>query len=147
MRKEKIALIAAEWNAEIVQSGQDVFVAEMEKLGFNANQIDVIQAPGALEIPLIGQRLLCQDYDLAVGVSFIVNGLIYRHEFVAQAVVDGIVQTSLKTGKPFLSMCLTPQAYNEHSADNRDFFVNHMRIKGKEAANAAVTMLKLMTRD
>jgi 6,7-dimethyl-8-ribityllumazine synthase len=83
------------------------------------------------------------DYDLAVGVGFVVNGLVYRHEFVGQEVVRGIVDVSLRTNKPFLSVVLTPQAFQEHLPENTEFFVKHMIVKGQEAANAAQIMMGL----
>lgn len=138
---QKIAVISASWNEEIVQSAEDSFIKSMTEKGFDKSQIDVIKVPGSLEIPLVGQRCLEGQYDLAVGIGFVVNGLIYRHEFVGQEVVRGIVDVSLKTNKPFLSVVLTPQSYQEHLQENTDFFVKHMITKGQEAANAADMML------
>ncbi len=140
---QKIAIISASWNTEIVQSAEDSFINTMKEKGYNASQIDIIKVPGSLEIPLIGQQCLQGDYDLAVGIGFVVNGLIYRHEFVGQEVVRGIVDVSLKTNKPFLSVVLTPQAFQEHLPENVDFFVKHMVKKGSEAANAADMMLSM----
>ena len=138
---QKIAVISANWSKEIVESAENAFIASMEKAGFPAGNIDVFKAPGSLEIPLMGQKLLEEGYDLAVGIGFIVNGGIYRHEFVAQAVVDGIVNVSLKTGKPFLSVAISPQKFDENSAEDEKWFIDHFVIKGREAASAAQMML------
>lgn len=138
---QKIAIISASWNEEIVQSAEDSFIAAMTEKGYNPLQIDVIKVPGSLEIPLVGQQCLQGDYDLAVGIGFVVNGLIYRHEFVGHEVVRGIIDVSLKTNKPFLSVVLTPQAFQEHNELNVKYFVDHMVVKGQEAANAADMML------
>lgn len=143
MTQFKIALISASWNEDIVQSAEQSFIKSMTEAGFPATMIDVIKVPGSLEIPLVGQRCLQGDYDLAVGIGFVVNGLIYRHEFVGQEVVRGIVDVSLRTNKPFLSVVLTPQAFQEHLPENVKFFTDHMVTKGREAARAAVMMLDL----
>ena len=140
---QKIAIISASWNEEIVQSAEDSFIQSLTEKGYSKNQIDVIKVPGSLEIPLVGQQCLQGDYDLAVGIGFVVNGLIYRHEFVGQEVVRGIVDVSLRINKPFLSVVLTPQAFQEHEPANVKFFVEHMVQKGQEAANAADMMLSL----
>jgi len=134
---KKIAVISAQWHEDIVESAERAFI---EAMGADY-ECDVIKVPGGLEIPLIGMRALEGDYDLAVGISFIVDGGIYRHEFVAQAVVDGIVNVSLGTGKPFLSVSISPQKFDEKSGEDRDFFLDHFVIKGQEAAAAAKTML------
>lgn len=144
---KKIAVISAMWHEDIVGSAQRSFIDEMVSRGFNRDDIDVINVPGGLEIPLIGQRALEADYDLAVGISFIVDGGIYHEEYVAQAVVDGIVNVGLKTGKPFLSVAISPQKdrFKEGHAEDNQWFVDHFVIKGKEAAAAADVMLGLMS--
>ncbi len=139
---KKIAVICASWNEDIVGSAKDSFQAEMARQGFPESNIDVFNVPGSLEIPLAGKKLLEEGYDIAVGIGFVVNGNIYRHEFVAQAVVSGIVDVQLQTGKPFLSVVLTPITFNEHLPENVKYFVDHMVIKGKEAANACMGMLE-----
>lgn len=139
---QKIAVIKAGWSQEIVASAEKSFRENMQKQGFPPQSIDVFEVPGSLEIPLAGKKLLEEGgYDIAVGMGFVVNGGIYRHEFVAQAVVDGIVNVGLQTGKPFLSVVLTPISFNEHSEENQKFFIDHMVIKGEEAANACIKML------
>ena len=82
----------------------------------------------------------------AVCVSgFVVDGGIYRHEFVAQAVLQGIVQTSLETEVPILSAVLTPHHFHEHDIHQR-FFHGHFRVKGAEAARAAQGTLESLAR-
>lgn len=137
---QKIALITANWHQDIVGSAEKSFRAAMKKAGFTG-AIDTYDVPGSLEIPLVGKQLLESGYDIAIGIGFIVNGGIYRHEFVAQAVVDGIVNVSLQTGKPFLSVALTPITFTEGNEHHEKFFTDHMVIKGQEAANACVAML------
>lgn len=141
---KKIAIIKAGWHNDVVDSAENSFKAAMKKANF-AGTVDVINVPGSLEIPLIGKKMLEQGYDMAIGMGFVVNGSIYRHEFVAQAVIDGIVNVSLQTGKPFLSVVLTPITFSEASKENADYFINHMVIKGKEAANAALAMFDVLS--
>ncbi len=143
---QKIAVISASWSKDIVEAAEASFIKTMEDAGFPAGHIDVFKAPGSLEIPLMGQSLLEGGYDMAVGIGFIVNGGIYRHEFVAQAVVDGIVNTSLKTGKPFLSVCISPITFTEGNEHHEEFFKNHFVIKGQEAAHAAQMMLSFFNK-
>lgn len=75
----------------------------------------------------------------AVGVSgFVVDGGIYRHEFVANAVLRGIVQTSLETEVPILSAVLTPHHFHDHAV-HQEFFRAHMATKGPELASACLS--------
>jgi len=131
----KIAVLSASWNVDIVQAAEDSFKAEISKLSPGA-QVDVFKVPGSLEIPLAGKRALEGDYDIAVGIGFVVNGGIYRHEFVGHTVVQSILDVQLQTNKPFLSVVLTPQSYCEHLDTYTEMYVKHMDAKGKEAAKA-----------
>lgn len=140
---QKIAIIKAGWHNNIVNSAENSFKSAMKKSGFSG-VIDVIEVPGSLEIPLIGKKMLESGYDMAIGMGFIVNGAIYRHDFVAQGVIDGMMSVSLETGKPFLSVVLTAITFSEASKENEDYFVNHMVIKGQEAADAALSMFDLL---
>ncbi|MBX2833759.1 MAG: 6,7-dimethyl-8-ribityllumazine synthase [Micavibrio sp.] len=139
----KIAVLSATWHADIVNSAENSFIEEMKKLGYDTSQIDVIKVPGALEIPLTGKMTLENGYDIAVGISFIVNGQFYHHEFVAHTVVQSILDVSIATNKPFLSVCLTPQGFNENSDIYEEMYVKHMVGKGREAAKACAHMLDL----
>lgn len=133
----KIAVLSASWNVSIVQAAEDSFKSEIVALSSDA-QVDVFKVPGSLEIPLAGKRALENGYDIAVGIGFVVNGGIYRHEFVGHSVVQSILDVQLQTNKPFLSVVLTPQAYCEHLETYTEMYVKHMDVKGKEAAKACV---------
>ena len=72
--------------------------------------------------------------------GFVVDGGIYRHEFVAQAVLQGIVQTSLETEVPILSAVRTPHHFHDH-ADTRTSFERTWRPK-KELAAACLSIIE-----
>ena len=80
-------------------------------------------------------------YSVIVAIGFIVDGGSYRHDFVAKAVIEGIVQVSLKTGVPVLSAFLTPHHFHEH-ATHVEFFREHLLIKGRELANSCLHTLR-----
>jgi 6,7-dimethyl-8-ribityllumazine synthase len=74
-------------------------------------------------------RLLARDLAVtglyAAVAAFVVDGGIYRHEFVAQAAVDGLMRAGMETGVPVLSVALTPHQYQEtehHSQIDRAHF-------------------------
>ena len=139
----KIAVLSASWHVDIVNSAEESFIKEMASKGYSENQIDVIKVPGALEIPLAGKLALENGYDIAVGIAFVVDGGIYRHEFVGHTVVQSILDVSLETNKPFLSVVLTPQSFNEDLDVYEEMYVKHMVLKGEEAAHACARMLEV----
>ena len=137
----RIAVIRARWHAGIVDRAGTAFIAEWQALGGRSEDIDVIDVPGALEIPLQAQLLAKTGrYSAILGVALVVDGGIYRHDFVAGAVVDGIVRVGLDTNVPVLSAVLTPHNFQESEA-HIAFFRDHFVIKGKEAAHAARQVL------
>ena len=97
--------------------------------------------PRAFEIPLRAQRIARQGRHAAiVACGLVVDGGIYRHDFVATAVIDGLMRVQLDTGVPVLSCVLTPHAFHEHE-EHREFFARHFVLKGQQAAQACVQAL------
>jgi 6,7-dimethyl-8-ribityllumazine synthase len=136
--RKRIAFVQACWHREIVDQGRDAFVAEIERHGVSSDQIDLYEVPGSLEIPLQAKLLAkTGKYSSIVAAGFVVNGGIYRHEFVAQTVLDALMRIQLETDVPIISMVLTPQNFHEHDA-HHDFFHEHFKVKGAEAAVACV---------
>ncbi|MFN3522268.1 MAG: 6,7-dimethyl-8-ribityllumazine synthase [Phenylobacterium sp.] len=145
-RATRIAFIQAGWHAEIVDQARAGFVAEMVKLGFPENAIDVFEVPGAFEIPLHAQALAKGGrYTAIVGAAFVVNGGIYRHDFVAATVVDALMQVQLATETPVFSVVLTPHHFHEHEV-HAEFFREHFLVKGAEAARACAQTLESLAR-
>ena len=137
----RIAVIRARWHAGIVDQAVTSFIAEWQALGGRSEDIDVIDVPNALEIPLQAQLLAKTGrYSAILGVALVVDGGIYRHDFVAGTVVDAIVRVGLDTNVPVLSAVLTPHNFQESEA-HIAFFRDHFVIKGKEAAHAARQIL------
>ncbi len=140
----RIAFVQAQWHSEIINQARDAFLAEMVKQGFDKQQIDVFEVPGAFEIPLHAKRLaLSGRYAAIIGCAFVVDGGIYRHEFVASAVVNALMTLQLETDIPVLSAVLTPHHFHEH-LEHRKYFHQHFAIKGTEAADACLRTLRAL---
>lgn len=137
----RVAFIQSGWHQDIVDQGRRSFVAEMKKLGVESRSIDLFTVPGAFEIPLHAKLLAKSGrYGGIVACGLVVDGGIYRHEFVANAVINGLMQVQLETEVPVFSVVLTPQHFHEHEQHHR-FFFKHFLTKGAEAAQACVRTL------
>ena len=142
----RIAFVQAQWHADIVHQARDAFLAELERQGVPADTIDVFDVPGAFEIPLHAKRLAQSGrYAAIVGCALVVDGGIYRHEFVATTVVNAMMNLQLETGVPILSAVLTPHHSHEH-AEHRKYFHRHFAVKGTEAADACVRTIEGLRR-
>lgn len=139
----KIAFVQSSWHEDIVDRCREGFATRLNKLEHPESQVDFFQVPGAFELPLKCKQLLAtDDYALVVAAGFVVDGGIYRHEFVAQTVVNALMQVQLEMQLPVLSVVLTPKEF-QNTEEQQRFFLEHMIIKGREAADAAAQLLKL----
>ncbi|MEM7209746.1 MAG: 6,7-dimethyl-8-ribityllumazine synthase [Pseudomonadota bacterium] len=139
---KRIAFIQAAWHSGIVSQSRESFITECNVLGIDETQMDFFEVPGSLEIPL-QSKLLAKTgtYAIIVAAGLIVDGGIYRHDFVAGTVLDAMMQVQLETEVPILSVVLTPHHFQESDAHER-FFFEHFQIKGAEAAVACAKTLK-----
>ena len=130
-----IAFIKANWHRDIVNQALVGFEADMKASGQAYNLI-TYDVPGAFEMPLLAKKLGASGkVDAIVCAALVVDGGIYRHDFVAAAVVDGLMQAQLDTGIPTYSVSLTPHHFHEHAV-HHDFYHDHFVKKGAEAAQA-----------
>ncbi|MEP1329475.1 MULTISPECIES: 6,7-dimethyl-8-ribityllumazine synthase [Rhodobacterales] len=137
MTHTRFAFIKAQWHADIVDRALDGFLDLV-----SGDQVDVVDVPGAFEMPLMAQELAkTGKYGAIVCAAFVVDGGIYRHDFVAQSVVDGLMRVGLDTGVPVLSVSLTPHQYQETEHHNT-IYRDHFEEKGREAAQAALMITK-----
>jgi 6,7-dimethyl-8-ribityllumazine synthase len=142
----RVAFVQACWHKDIVDRCRTSFTAEIAKHGYGENEIDFYEVPGSFEIPLHAQILANSGrYAAIVAAGFVVDGGIYRHEFVADAVIGGLMRVQLETGVPVISAVLTPQHFHEHE-DHRKFFLDHFVIKGSEAAAACAATIDKVRR-
>lgn len=142
----RYAFLHACWHADIVHRARESFLAEMQLRGVDSASIDVFEVPGAFELPLLAKKLALSDrYAAVVACALVVDGGIYRHDFVADSVVSALMSVQLETGVPVLSAVLTPHHF--HAGDEHQrFFAEHFVIKGAEAANACLQTVALMER-
>lgn len=141
-RPLRFAFIQARWHDRIVDQARVGFLDELARRT-NGAVTDVFDVPGAFEIPLTAQRLARSGlYDGIIGAAFVVDGGIYRHEFVAETVVGGLMQAQLATDTPVFSVVLTPHNFQE-TEKHEAFFLEHFVQKGEEAARAALATVAL----
>ena len=137
----RIAFVQACWHKEIVDRCRVSFTAEIAKHGFGEADVGFFEVPGSLEIPLHALLLAeSRRYAAIVAAGFVVNGGIYRHEFVAEAVISGLMRVQLDTKVPVISAVLTPQHFHEHD-EHKKFFYDHFVVKGAEAAAACAATI------
>lgn len=137
MTHTRYAFIKANWHSDIVDQALEGFCQLIPR-----EQVDVYDVPGAFEMPLLARDLAASGrYGAVAAAALVVDGGIYRHDFVAQAVVDGLMRAGLDTGIPVLSVSLTPHQFQDTPHHNA-IYAAHFVEKGREAAQAALMIGK-----
>lgn len=117
-------------------------MARLASARIGEGDCDFFEVAGAFEIPLHAKLLAkTGNYAAIACAGLVVDGGIYRHEFVAQAVISGIMQVQLETETVVLSGVLTP--HNFHSSNEQTlFFGEHFVVKGTELADACIDTIR-----
>ncbi len=141
-KRMKLATISASWHRDLLNVAKASCVSRLAEYGIDADSdIDDFNVPGSLEIPLMALKLAkSSNYDGIIAFGLIVDGGIYRHDFVASAVIDGLMRVQLDTEVPVFSCVLTPHQFHEHS-DHVRFYQDHLAKKGAEVAESAFSFV------
>ena len=137
MTPTRYAFIKAAWHNQIVDRALVGFCEVIDP-----TQVDVFDVPGAFEMPLLARDLANTGrYAAVTAAALVVDGGIYRHDFVAGAVVDGLMRAGMDSGVPVLSVSLTPHHFQDTDHHNA-IYAAHFVDKGREAAQAALMIGK-----
>ena len=137
----RVALVAARFNADIVDRMVQGATAAWLRQGGDPAQLLLVRAPGAFELPLLARKLAAtQRYDAIVALGCVIRGDTAHFDFVAGEAARGIADAARDTGVPVIFGVLTTenleQALERASPDRMD--------KGGEAVDAALEMALLL---
>ena len=94
----------------------------------------VVEAPGAIELPLLAKALIEAGHDAVVALGAVILGETDHYEHVATQCAAGLRQVALETGTPVAFGVLTAREVPQATERSRPGPGN----KGAEAAEAAV---------
>lgn len=139
----RIAIVRAEYNAEITRSLQDKCLQGLCEGGLRKEQIECYEVPGCFEIPLAAQRLAAlKRFDALIALGAVIRGGTLHFELVASECARGVMEVSLKSNIPIIFEVL---ATNNRS-DARARAGGNRLNKGYEAAQAALSVLAALDR-
>src|SRR5689334_18348757 len=143
-KPQRVAFVQSSWHRDVVAECRIAFLDEIEARHIARDRVDIFEVPGSFEIPLHAQLLAkTRRYTAIVAAGLVVDGGIYRHEFVADTVIKALMDVQLRTEVPVFSAVLTPQQFHE-TQPHIEFFRKHFAVKGIEVADAcASTLLSL----
>jgi 6,7-dimethyl-8-ribityllumazine synthase len=106
----QFAIVAANFNREIVDRLVDGAVLAFESHGIKDDAILVVRVPGSVEVPLICQKLAATGkYCAVIALGAVIRGETDHYEYVCQIAAHGVLQAGLTTGVPVIFGILTCQ--------------------------------------
>lgn len=139
---KRICLISAQWHDDIVDELKNSFLSQSAEYGLSDQQVDEVVVPGSLEIPLQAKlRAKTGRYDAIVVTGLVVDGGIYRHDFVAKSILESVMQLQLEFELPIIYAVLTPHHFHDGETHQK-FFTEHFKTKGVETAEALFKTLR-----
>lgn len=137
----RIAVVVSRFNAEITDGLLRGALVELAEAGLAVDERDVIEAPGAFELPLIAQTLARTGrYAGVVCLGCVVKGDTAHFEFISLAAATGLMAATLATEVPITFGVLTTYNEAEALARSRDDDGN----KGREATRACIATATIL---
>ena len=138
---QKYAIIATRFNElitrKLLEGAQDTLVRH----GIIAEDITLVWAPGAFEIPLVAQKLAeSKKYDAVITVGAVIRGATPHFDYVSSEVSKGVAHASMATGVPIIFGVLTTDTI-EQAIERAGTKAGN---KGADAAMSAIEMVDLM---
>ena len=136
----KIAVVVAEWNAEITENLKKGALATLLQYGLKEENLLVEYVPGSYELPIGAQFILeSKEIDAVICLGCVIQGETKHFDFVCEAVSQGVKDVSLKYNKPVIFGVLTDNHIDQSRARSGGALGN----KGDEAAVTAIKMIAL----
>jgi 6,7-dimethyl-8-ribityllumazine synthase len=136
-KKLAIGIVQARFNETITDALVQACKAELLLLGVAEKHIDLVQVPGALEIPVaLGALAEKLKYNALIAVGCIIRGETYHFELVANESGAGVSRVALDYQLPVANAILTTENLQQAIARQTE--------KGRDAARVAVEMANLL---
>ena len=132
----RIGIAMSRFNIDVSEGLLGGCTAELKRLGVRNVDMQIVTAPGALELPLVLQTMARSGrFDALVALGCVIRGETYHFEIVSNESARGITDAQLATGVPIANGVLT--------TEDDDQALARMVQKGMEAGQAAVEMANL----
>jgi 6,7-dimethyl-8-ribityllumazine synthase len=137
----RIAIVMSRFNTAVTERLLQGALRALRECGVLDDHIEVVEVPGAFEIPLFAGSLASgEKFDAVVCLGAIVRGETQHHDYLARTVIDTLEQLQLARHIPIALGILTTE--NVEQALERAG--NDRNNKGFEAALSAVETANLL---
>ena len=139
----RIAIVAARFNADIVDELVTGCLRRFGELGIDGARVEIHRVPGAFELPVAAKMLaLTHRFQSIVCLGCIIRGDTPHFDYVAGEAARGIQEVALTE--------MIPTIFGVLTTDNQEQALERIGGKhghyGERAAEAAAEMMALVTR-
>ena len=134
----RIAVVRSTFNSSITDGlleGALDLLAEAE-----VSEVQVVDVPGAFELPLVAQALAQAGHDAIVAIGAVIEGETDHYEHIAHRASEGLTRVMLDTGIPIAFGVLTVRDPAHALARSTPGEAN----KGREAAATALEVVHVL---
>jgi len=135
----RLAILVSRFNTDVTHGLRDGAIEWLAEHGIT--DVDVFDAPGAFELPLMAKTLARTGrYEGVICLGCVIKGDTAHFEFISLGATVGIMQAQLETGVPISFGVLTTYTDAQAVARSRADAEN----KGREASAACVETLTFL---
>jgi len=134
-----IAIVISRFNSFINERLLDGAMDTLTRIGqVSENNITVVRCPGAIELPLVAQRVARSDrYDAIIALGSVIRGGTPHFDYVAGECSKGIAHVALE--------CDIPVAFGVITTDTIEQAIDRAGVKvGNKGAEAALSALEMV---
>lgn len=136
-RKLVIGIVQARFNQDVTNALAKACWDELLARGVEEKNIEHVQVPGALEVPVALQAMAEKGgYDALIALGCIIRGETYHFELVSNESAAGVTRVSLDYQLPIANAILTTEDMDQALARQVE--------KGRDAALVAIEMANLL---
>jgi 6,7-dimethyl-8-ribityllumazine synthase len=133
----RIGIVQARFNQGITDALAQACLSELQALG--VAEVEHVKVAGALEVPVVLQAMAeSERFDALIALGCVIRGETYHFELVCNESAAGVTRVSLDHQIPVANAILT--------TENLPQAVARQDEKGRDAAQVAVEMARLLTR-
>jgi 6,7-dimethyl-8-ribityllumazine synthase len=141
--RRSVGVVVSSFNGDITARLLEGALEALVRSGVERDRIEVMQVPGAFELPLGAVALArTRRYQCVVALGCIIRGETPHFDYVAQEAASGLQLAALETGVPVSFGVLTCDTHAQAEARSQEGEAN----KGAEAARSALEMADVFTR-
>jgi 6,7-dimethyl-8-ribityllumazine synthase len=137
VRDLRFAILAARFNEFIVEQLVRGALDTLRRHGATNEQIHLVRAPGAYDLPLVARKLaLSGHYDAIIALGAVIKGATAHFDYVAGECASGLARAAQESG--------VPVAFGVLTTDSVEQAIERAGCKaGNKGADAALTALEL----